>query len=91
LNRKLDITLNIKGPKTLNDSFKDLATGKVIEHTAGEQDLLHERHGVIFQAFPSVLHLHLERTESAGQGGATVSVRPITCSLCERSHQFSDR
>jgi ubiquitin carboxyl-terminal hydrolase 7 len=60
-----DIQLEVKGIKTLYDSFRDYVT---VETLDGENKydtkgfgLQDARKGTIFQSFPPVLHLHLKR------------------------------
>jgi ubiquitin carboxyl-terminal hydrolase 7 len=62
-----DIQLNVSGNKDLNDSFKDYIQ---VETMDGENKYFAEgfglqdaKKGVIFEAFPSVLHLQLKRFE----------------------------
>ncbi|KAI7870464.1 hypothetical protein BDF14DRAFT_1774466 [Spinellus fusiger] len=62
-----DIQLNVKGCKTLEDSFKDYITVETLE---GENKYMAEGHGlqdahkgVTFESFPPVLHLQLKRFE----------------------------
>ncbi|KAL0095137.1 hypothetical protein F4703DRAFT_1766363 [Phycomyces blakesleeanus] len=62
-----DIQLNVKGCKTLHDSFKDYVTVETLE---GENKYMAEGHGlqdahkgVVFESFPPVLHLQLKRFE----------------------------
>ncbi|KAG0181285.1 hypothetical protein DFQ29_008812 [Apophysomyces sp. BC1021] len=62
-----DIQLNVKGCKSLYDSFKDYITVETLE---GENKYMAEGHGlqdankgVIFESFPPVLHLQLKRFE----------------------------
>jgi ubiquitin carboxyl-terminal hydrolase 7 len=62
-----DIQLNVSGNKNLDDSFKDYVQVETME---GENKYFAEGHGlqdakkgVIFESFPSVLHLQLKRFE----------------------------
>ena len=77
--RCVDIELNIKGMKTLYDSFQDYVA---VEMLAGESmyqaegfGLQDARKGVTFQSFPQVLRLQLKRHEYNVQRGAVVKVR----------------
>jgi ubiquitin carboxyl-terminal hydrolase 7 len=67
LNLKLDIQLNVKGCKNLEDSFKDYITEEVLEgdnkYMAEGYGLQDAKKGVIFESFPPVLHLQLKRFE----------------------------
>ena len=63
----IDIQLNVKGCKNLDDSFKDYVAVETLE---GENKYQAEGHGlqdadkgVIFESFPPVLHLQLKRFE----------------------------
>ncbi|QSS53188.1 ubiquitin carboxyl-terminal hydrolase [Histoplasma capsulatum var. duboisii H88] len=63
-----DIQLNVRGNRTLDDSFKDYIQVETLEgenkYDAGEPYKLQEaKKGVIFESFPPVLHLHLKRFE----------------------------
>ncbi|KAH8702140.1 putative ubiquitin C-terminal hydrolase [Talaromyces proteolyticus] len=63
-----DIQLNVRGNKTLDDSFKDYIQVETLEgenkYDAGSPYGLQDaRKGVIFESFPPVLHLHLKRFE----------------------------
>ncbi|KAI9319606.1 hypothetical protein BX666DRAFT_1914369 [Dichotomocladium elegans] len=73
-----DIQLNVKGCKTLEESFKDYVT---IETLEGENKYMAEGHGlqdakkgVIFESFPPVLHLQLKRFEYDFMHDAMVKV-----------------
>ncbi|RKO91720.1 cysteine proteinase [Blyttiomyces helicus] len=62
-----DIQLNVKGCKTLEDSFKEYVTVETLE---GENKYMAEGHGlqdakkgVIFHSFPPVIHMQLKRFE----------------------------
>ncbi|KLJ12169.1 ubiquitin thiolesterase [Blastomyces silverae] len=63
-----DIQLNVRGNRTLDDSFKDYIQVETLEgenkYDAGEPYKLQDaKKGVIFESFPPVLHLHLKRFE----------------------------
>ncbi|KAJ5104666.1 hypothetical protein NUU61_002013 [Penicillium alfredii] len=63
-----DIQLNVRGNKTLDDSFKDYIQVETLEgenkYDAGPPYGLQDaKKGVIFESFPPVLHLHLKRFE----------------------------
>jgi len=73
-----DIRLEVKGIKTLYDSFRDYIA---IETLDGENKydvkgfgLQDARKGTIFQSFPSVLHLQLKRFVDDAQLNGTVKV-----------------
>ena len=77
--RYVDIELNVKGIKTLYDSFRDYTAVKVLDgkfkyqtEGFGPQDA---RNGIIFQSFPPVLHLLLKRYEYDMQRDAMIKVR----------------
>lgn len=60
-----DIQLNVKGKKTIHDSFKDYTSVESLDgenkYDAGEYGLQEAEKGIIFSHFPPVLHLHLLR------------------------------
>ncbi|XP_013388428.1 ubiquitin carboxyl-terminal hydrolase 7 [Lingula anatina] len=60
-----DIQLNVKGKKTIYESFKDYITVETLDgdnkYDAGEHGLQEAEKGVIFLSFPPVLHLQLMR------------------------------
>ncbi|KAK0051801.1 ubiquitin carboxyl-terminal hydrolase 7 [Biomphalaria pfeifferi] len=60
-----DIQLNIKGKKSVVESFKEYCTVETLDgdnkYDAGEYGLQESEKGVIFLSFPPVLHLHLMR------------------------------
>ncbi|TQB70857.1 hypothetical protein MPDQ_008023 [Monascus purpureus] len=63
-----DIQLNVRGNKTLEDSFRDYIQVETLEgenkYDAGQPYGLQDaKKGVIFESFPPVLHLHLKRFE----------------------------
>lgn len=63
-----DIQLNVRGNKTLHDSFMDYIQVERLEgenkYDAGPPHGLQDANkGVIFESFPPVLHLHLKRFE----------------------------
>lgn len=64
---KIDIQLNVKGCKNLEDSFKDYITEETLEgdnkYMAEGHGLQNAKKGVIFESFPPVLHLQLKRFE----------------------------
>lgn len=78
-----DIQLNVKGMKTLRDSFRDYVA---VEDLNGENKYQAEgfglqdaKKGITFQSFPPVLHLQLKRFEYDIQRDAMVKVR---CHVC---------
>ncbi|KAI8384621.1 uncharacterized protein BYT42DRAFT_493907 [Radiomyces spectabilis] len=62
-----DIQLNVRGCKSLYDSFKDYVTVETLEgenkYMAEGYGLQDAQKGVIFESFPPVLHLQLKRFE----------------------------
>ncbi|XP_074647259.1 ubiquitin carboxyl-terminal hydrolase 7-like isoform X2 [Tubulanus polymorphus] len=60
-----DIQLNVKGKKTIMESFKEYVTVETLDgdnkYDAGEHGLQEAGKGVIFLSFPPVLHLQLMR------------------------------
>ncbi|CAG8488525.1 10217_t:CDS:10 [Acaulospora colombiana] len=73
-----DIQLNVKGCKTLHDSFKDYIQEETLEgdnkYQAEEYGLQDAKKGVIFESFPPVLHLQLKRFEYDVQRDAMVKI-----------------
>ncbi|PWN30800.1 putative ubiquitin-specific processing protease 21 [Jaminaea rosea] len=73
-----DIQLNVKGMKTLEESFKDYIQTEMLEgdnkyHAEG-YGLQDAKKGVIFQKFPPVLHLQLKRFEYDIEKDAMVKI-----------------
>ena len=73
-----DIQLNVKGMKTLRDSFRDYVA---VEDLNGENKYQAEgfglqdaKKGITFHSFPPVLHLQLKRFEYDIQRDAMVKV-----------------
>ncbi|KAF8509282.1 hypothetical protein JB92DRAFT_2947613 [Gautieria morchelliformis] len=73
-----DIQLNVKGMKTLRDSFRDYVA---VEDLNGENKYQAEgfglqdaKKGITFQSFPPVLHLQLKRFEYDIQRDAMVKI-----------------
>jgi len=66
--RNADIQLNVKGLKTLEDSFKDYIQVETMDgdnkYMAEGYGLQDARKGVIFEKLPPVLHLQLKRYAS---------------------------
>ncbi|KAI9654798.1 MAG: hypothetical protein M1821_005792 [Bathelium mastoideum] len=62
-----DIQLNVRGNKSLDDSFRDYIQVETMEgenkYFAEGYGLQDAKKGVIFEAFPQVLHLQLKRFE----------------------------
>ncbi|CAG8517017.1 2181_t:CDS:10 [Diversispora eburnea] len=73
-----DIQLNVKGCKTLQDSFKDYIQEETLEgdnkYQAEGYGLQEAKKGVIFDSFPPVLHLQLKRFEYDVQRDAMVKI-----------------
>ena len=89
--RCLDIQLNVKGMKTLYDSFRDYVAVETLEgenkYQAEGFGLQDARKGIIFQSLPPVLHLQLKRYEYDMQRDAMVKVR-ITFTIDELLVRF---
>ncbi|KAF5357773.1 hypothetical protein D9756_001634 [Leucocoprinus leucothites] len=73
-----DIQLNVKGMKTLHDSFKDYVAVETLDgenkyHAEG-YGLQDAKKGIIFESFPPVLHLQLKRFEYDIQRDAMVKI-----------------
>ncbi|CAB4475297.1 unnamed protein product [Rhizophagus irregularis] len=73
-----DIQLNVKGCKTLRDSFKDYIQEETLEgnnkYQAEGYGLQDAKKGVIFESFPPVLHLQLKRFEYDYQSDTMVKI-----------------
>lgn len=65
--RIIDIQLTIKGMKALHDSFREYISVETLDgenkYQAEGLGLQDAKKGVIFKAFPPVLHLQLRRFE----------------------------
>ena len=74
----LDIQLTIKGLKTLRESFLDYIQNETLvgdnKYMAEGYGLQDAQKGVIFKAFPPVLHLQLRRFEYDVEKDALVKV-----------------
>jgi ubiquitin carboxyl-terminal hydrolase 7 len=79
--RWVDIQLNVKGMKTLYDSFRDYVAVEMLDgenkYQAEGFGLQDARKGIIFQSLPPVLHLQLKRYEYDMQRDAMVKVRAV--------------
>ena len=75
----VDIQLNVKGMKTLYDSFRDYVAVETLDgenkYQAEGLGLQDARKGIIFESLPPVLHLQLKRYEYDMQRDAMVKVR----------------
>ncbi|KAJ3038550.1 hypothetical protein HDV00_000555 [Rhizophlyctis rosea] len=73
-----DIQLNVKGMKNLTDSFNDYVNVEMLDgenkYRAEDHGLQDAKKGVIFEAFPSVLHLQLKRFENDIDRDALVKI-----------------
>ena len=85
-----DIQLNVKGMKTLYDSFRDYVAVEMLDgenkYQAEGFGLQDARKGIIFQSLPPVLHLQLKRYEYDMQRDAMVKVRVIFSTKTEIYH-----
>ncbi|CAB4447002.1 unnamed protein product [Rhizophagus irregularis] len=95
-----DIQLNVKGCKTLRDSFKDYIQEEILEgynkYQATGYGLQDAKKGVIFESFPPVLHLQLKRFEYDLQRDAMVKINdrhefPMEIDLEEFLSEDTDR
>ncbi|PKC11352.1 putative ubiquitin-specific processing protease 21 [Rhizophagus irregularis] len=95
-----DIQLNVKGCKTLRDSFKDYIQEETLEgdnkYQAEGYGLQDAKKGVIFESFPPVLHLQLKRFEYDIQRDAMVKINdrhefPMEIDLEEFLSEDADR
>ncbi|EKM55554.1 uncharacterized protein PHACADRAFT_256265 [Phanerochaete carnosa HHB-10118-sp] len=73
-----DIQLNVKGMKNLYESFRDYVAVETLDgdnkYMAEGYGLQDAKKGIIFQAFPPVLHLQLKRFEYDIQRDAMVKI-----------------
>ena len=73
-----DIQLNVRGNRTLDDSFKDYIQVETLDgdnkYFAEGFGLQDAKKGVIFESFPQVLHLQLKRFEYNIQADAMTKV-----------------
>lgn len=77
----IDIQLNVKNLKGLEESFKDYLTIETLEgenrYNAEGYGLQDAKKGVIFESLPPVLHLQLKRFEYDMQRDQNVKVSTI--------------
>lgn len=73
-----DIQLNVKGMKTLMDSFRDYVQVEMLDgenkYQAEGFGLQDAKKGIIFESFPPVLHLQLKRFEYDIQRDSMVKI-----------------
>jgi ubiquitin carboxyl-terminal hydrolase 7 len=91
-----DIQLNVKGMKNLYESFRDYVAVKFLESENRYQTeglgLQDAKKGVIFESFPPVLRLQLNRFEYDVQRHAMVKVKYQTSSkVIDLSTNFPDQ
>ncbi|CAI2180552.1 16272_t:CDS:10 [Funneliformis geosporum] len=95
-----DIQLNVRGCKTLRDSFKDYVQEETLEgdnkYMAEGYGLQDAKKGVIFESFPPVLHLQLKRFEYDIQKEVNVKINdrqefPMEIDLDEFLSEDADR
>ncbi|KAF9792792.1 cysteine proteinase [Thelephora terrestris] len=95
-----DIQLNVKGMKTLYDSFRDYVAVEMLDgenkYQAEGFGLQDARKGIIFQSLPPVLHLQLKRYEYDMQRDAMVKINdrfefPFEIDLDEFLDEAADR
>ncbi|KAI5479269.1 hypothetical protein MNV49_003787, partial [Pseudohyphozyma bogoriensis] len=95
-----DIQLNVKGLKGLEDSFKDYIQMETLEgenkYNAEGYGLQDAKKGVIFEAFPPVLHLQLKRFEYDMQRDQNVKINdryefPLEIDLAPYLEDKADR
>ncbi|TFK55144.1 cysteine proteinase [Heliocybe sulcata] len=95
-----DIQLNVKGMKNLLESFKDYVQVETLDgdnkYQAEGYGLQDAKKGIIFQAFPPVLHLQLKRFEYDIQRDAMVKINdrhefPFEIDLDEFLDETADR
>lgn len=78
LNSLTDISLNVKGMKNLQESFRDYVAVETLDgdnkYMAEGYGLQDAKKGIVFQSFPPVLHIQLKRFEYDIQRDAMVKV-----------------
>lgn len=82
----LDISLNVKGMKNLQESFRDYVAVETLDgdnkYMAEGFGLQDAKKGIIFQSFPPVLHIQLKRFEYDVSRDAMVKVcNNVICGL----------
>lgn len=96
----LDIQLNVKGMKNLYESFKDYVAVETLDgenkYQAEGYGLQDAKKGIVFQAFPPVLHLQLKRFEYDIQRDAMVKINdrhefPFEIDLSEFLDESADK
>ena len=96
----VDVQLNVKGMKTLYDSFRDYVAVETLEgdnkYFAEGYGLQDAKKGVIFEKFPPVLHLQLKRFEYDVMRDAMVKINdriefPTKIDLTEFLSEAADR
>lgn len=74
----IDISLNVKGMRNLQESFRDYVQVEMLEgenkYQAEGYGLQDAKKGIIFHSFPPVLHIQLKRFEYDIQRDAMVKV-----------------
>ena len=99
-NYSADIMLDVKGMKNLYESFRDYVAIEMLDgknkYPAGGFGLQDAKKGIIFETFPPVLHLQLNRSEYDIQRGSLVKVRdrhefPLEINLDEFLDVNADR
>ena len=95
LSNYVDIQLTIKGIKNLRNSFREYISVETLDgenkYQAEGLGLQDAKKGVIFKAFPPVLHLQLRRFEYDVEKDALVKVSDIVLHKTVLSEQINDR
>ncbi|KAH7107494.1 cysteine proteinase [Auriculariales sp. MPI-PUGE-AT-0066] len=94
-----DISLNVKGMKTLRESFLDYISVETLDgdnkYQAEGHGLQDAKKGIVFESFPPVLHLQLKRFEYDMQRDTMVKINdrfefPFEIDLQEFLHSEAD-
>ncbi|KLO14677.1 cysteine proteinase [Schizopora paradoxa] len=96
----LDIQLNVKGMKTLRDSFRDYIAVETMDgdnkYQAEGYGLQDAKKGIVFQSFPPVLQIQLKRFEYDIQRDVMVKINdrlefPFEIDLAEFTDESADK
>ncbi|KAH8116990.1 cysteine proteinase [Phellopilus nigrolimitatus] len=95
-----DISLNVKGMKNLQESFRDYVAVETLDgdnkYQAEGYGLQDAKKGIVFQSFPPVLHIQLKRFEYDIQRDAMVKINdrhefPFEIDLAEFLDENTDK
>lgn len=91
----LDIQLNVKRCKDLNESFKNYVAEETMDgdnkYMAGDHGLQDAKKGVTFECLPPVLHLQLKRFEYDMRRDTMVKVTDGRANSCMYAYWVVDQ